>query len=271
MIRVATSGTGTIATNGIVSIRHAGVAVSTSNAGVLDVQASAATGAMTVVNIMATAASQTATNLLNVTQSGATLTAYTGSIASFTGGFSGGSSTGNVIGVTAVNTTAGDGVLLTNNALTVGSATLLHLVHTTSVLGAGTSMLSISSSSADTNTTTGTLVNLAQTGVAVATNMMMLTDSSTDTSARADISVKITSAAATLAVPVKLSNVALVSSYFVKLMTFTNGTQTCSMWMSDGTHTPNAALTGSTGDICLNGASGNSYICTATTTWAALS
>ena len=81
-IRVAVSGTGTLATNGVVSLRHAGIYTSTSNSGLLDVQASALVGTGTVVNFQSTAASQTTANILNITQSGATLTGYTGSIVS---------------------------------------------------------------------------------------------------------------------------------------------------------------------------------------------
>lgn len=179
MIRVTASGTGTIATNGIVSITHAGIYLSTSNVGLLDVAATALVGAGTVVHFSSTAASQTAAQILNVTQSGATLTAYTGTIASFVGGFSGSSSTGTIIGITAVSTTAGDALKITNNALTLGSGTLANLSHTTSVIGAGSSMLRITSTGVDTGTTTGTLIDLASTAATSAV-LMLVTSATLD-------------------------------------------------------------------------------------------
>ena len=42
-----------------------------------------------------------------------------------------------------------------------------------------------------------------------------------------------------------------------------------SLWVSDGT-TPNGNLTGATGDLCLNGPSGQPFKCTSTTTWVGL-
>lgn len=174
LVRVTASGTGTIATNGIVSITHAGVYVSTATAGLLDVRATALVGAGTVVNFVSSAASQTAANIMTITQSGATLTAYTGTIASFVGGFSGSSSTGTIIGVTAVSDTAGDALKITNNALTLGSGTLINLVHGTSVIGAGSSMLRITSTGADTGTTTGCLLDLAS-STATAGTLVLLT------------------------------------------------------------------------------------------------
>lgn len=167
LARFTASGTGTIAVSGavggIVSIRHAGIFLSTANAGVLDVRASALVGAGTLANFMVTSASQTAANIMNIEQSGATITAYTGSLLRVVGGFSGASSTGNIIGVTAVNDVAGDALLITNNALTLGAGTLINLVHGTSVLGAGSSMLRITSTGVDTGTTTGVLLDLAAT------------------------------------------------------------------------------------------------------------
>ena len=168
MVRVTTSGTGIIATNGIVSVRHAGIFTSTSNVGVLDVVASALVGAGTVVRFAATAASQTAAEILNITQSGATLTAYTGSIASVTAGFSGSSSTGSAVLITAVNDTAGDALKIVSNAVTLGAATLINLSHTTSILGAGSSMLRITSTGVDTGTTTGTMLDISATAAQAA-------------------------------------------------------------------------------------------------------
>ena len=174
MIRVTISGTGTVATNGLVAITHAGIFTSTSNAGVLNVSASAAVGAATLVNIAATAGSQTAVNLLNLVQSGASLTAYTGNLVSITGGFSGGSSTGNCLAITSVNTAAGSAIAITSNSTTSSTAGVVAISATalTSgvgmlITGSGTgvfltagALLSINASTA----TVGAAIKVASTG-----------------------------------------------------------------------------------------------------------
>lgn len=68
-------------------------------------------------------------------------------------------------------------------------------------------------------------------------------------------------------VPLEINNNAVVSTNFRRLIKDTNGGAT--IWGSDGT-TPNGNLTGSAGDICLNGDSGKAYYCTGTTNWTAM-
>lgn len=57
----------------------------------------------------------------------------------------------------------------------------------------------------------------------------------------------------------------VVSTNFRRLLKGNSST----IWESDTT-TPNGNLTGTAGDICLNGDSGNIYRCTGTTTWVAM-
>lgn len=291
LIRATASGTGTIATNGIVSIRHGGIFVSTANAGVLDVQASALVGAGTIVNIKSTADSQTAANLLNVAQSGSTLTAYTGSLATFTGGFSGASSTGSIMLITAVSDVAGDGLKIVNNALTLGAGTLINLSHTTSVIGAGSSMLRITSTGVDTGTTTGTMIDLAATAATTAHLMiitsatlttgqgikmtlngltsgsgMSIISSSADTTARGLIQLTSSSTSATGTSAIR-TTMALMSTHFRKIMTDSGAGIT--LWYGDGT-TGQGNLTGTAGDVLLNGGSNKPEYCTGTTNWTAL-
>lgn len=63
----------------------------------------------------------------------------------------------------------------------------------------------------------------------------------------------------------ELVNNYTTSSYFKKEMVLDGVT----VWKSDGTHTPNGNLSGTAGDICLNGDSGKIYYCTGTTNWVA--
>ena len=158
LLRMTTSTAGAVATNGICSIRATGAYTSTSNAGLLDVLASALVGTGTVVNIQATNGSQISNTALNVEQT-TTTTGYTGDFVRIVGTSTTGDS--NLIAVTCASTSAGDALSITGNGLVAGTSTLVNLIHGTSVLGAGNSMLRITSTGADTGTTTGCLVDLA--------------------------------------------------------------------------------------------------------------
>jgi fibronectin-binding autotransporter adhesin len=79
----------------------------------------------TLVKMYSNVASQTATTILDIAQAGATLTAFTDDVVSITGGFSGNSSTGSVLTVTGVNTTAGNTVKIDASAVTTGTGLLV--------------------------------------------------------------------------------------------------------------------------------------------------
>jgi hypothetical protein len=175
LFRATTSTAGAVATNGIISLRATGAYTSTSNVGLLDVAATATT-AGTVVHITSTSAGQTATQLLNVTASGYT-TGYTGNVVQITGASTTGAS--NTLALIGVNTTAGNVLSVVDNALTLGSGTLVNLSHTTSVIGAGSSMLRITSTGIDTGSTTGTMLDIAATAATTATLMMVTSASLT--------------------------------------------------------------------------------------------
>jgi len=316
LLRATTSTAGAVATNGIISFRATGAYTSTSNAGLLDVSASATT-AGTVVHITATSAGQTATQLLNVTASGYT-TGYTGNVVQITGcGTTGASNTLAVIGVnttagsivsitnasasqtgaelltvtqsgtttgftgnvasitsssttgagsglkiTMVNTTAGNGLSIVSNALTLGAATGILVSHTTSILGAGTSLVRISSTGVDTGTTTGTLLDLSQT--AAAGNVAaLITDASANASARTDLKINVTNAAAVATIPLEIQNAAVTgaNSKFKRIGKF--GTVTLYVGIDAGGNTGEGQLTGVAGDILFNGGSNKIEYCDA--------
>lgn len=123
----------------------------------------------TGLSLRTTGASQTSGSALAITQSGTT-TGYTGALLDVTGSSTTGS--GMVARFTGANTTAGKTVHIINNSLTNGSGVSLLVDHTTSVLGAGTSLARISSTSVDTGTTTGTLLDLSSTAATTATNFL---------------------------------------------------------------------------------------------------
>ena len=69
-------------------------------------------------------------------------------------------------------------------------------------------------------------------------------------------------------VPIFITQNAVVSTNFIKVINeSTTGT---TIWISDGSTSPNTALSAAAGDICLNGDSGNIYRCTGTTNWTAM-
>lgn len=206
LLRVITATTGAVATNGLVSIQASGAYTSTSNAGLLNVVASAITGTATVVNFQSTAAAQTATTVLNIASSGYT-TGYTGSVVTMTSASTTGA--GNILQVTGVATTAGDAVKIINNAITLGTATLLNLSHTTSVIGAGSSMLRITSTGIDTGTTTGTMLDISATAATSAVLAMI-----TGASLTSGVGLKIVLAALTTGSAIDTTGIAATKQNF---------------------------------------------------------
>jgi hypothetical protein len=261
LIRATSSTAGAISSNGAVSIRATGAFTSTT-VGYVDILATAA-AAGTVLSV-ANSAAQTSGIIFQVLQTGTT-TGFTGKVASITGSHTTG---GTTLLVTDVTTTTGDAVKIVSNALVAGTSTALNVAHTTSVLGAGNSLVRISSTGVDVGTTTGTLLDLAQT--AAAGNVAaLITDSSADVAARSILKLNITNAAAVLAIPLEVQNAAVVgaNSKFKLMGKF--GSVSLYVGIDAGGNDPNAQLTGVAGDVCFNGASNKPYYCTAApTTWA---
>jgi len=240
------------------------VATATTTGSGLTVNASALTTG-TAIAVTSSGASQTSANVVSIVQSGVT-TGFTGSVLQVTGASTTGS--GNTVGVIGVNTTTGDTVKVVNNALVAGTSTALLVSHTTSVLGAGNSMVRIASTGVDTGTTMGVLLDLSTTSAAGATQVL-LTDSSADTGARIGIYSKVTNTAAVLARPFQSSNVAVSNSKFTKHYVMTDGTKTVTIWLDQDGTDPQGTLSGTAGDMLLNGPSSKIYFCTGTTNWTA--
>ena len=112
----------------------------------------------TLVKMYSNVASQTATTILDIAQAGATLTAFTDDVVAITGGFSGNSSTGSVLTVTGVNTTAGNTVKIDASAVTTGTGLLV--------------------TSAGVIITTGELVSLVANGATTSTGVLRISATS---------------------------------------------------------------------------------------------
>ncbi|HSW66659.1 MAG TPA: hypothetical protein VLI54_05980 [Bacillota bacterium] len=152
LLKVSSTAVDAFTTGGLAVISSNQNFTTTANtAGLLNVSATA-TAAGTLVNIANSFATQTTSTALNVVQSGTT-TGFTGNFVNFTGSSTTG--TGNVVNITTVNTTAGNGLNLTANGITTGVGA--NLQHATSVLTTG-ALLKVSSTAVDAFTTGGLAV-----------------------------------------------------------------------------------------------------------------
>jgi hypothetical protein len=172
---------------------------------------------------------------------------------------------------------AGTQVLFTDTAITTGC--VLSLAHTTGVIANGGSMLRIGTTSVDTSTTTGVLLDLTASAATLG-NLVMLTSATLTTgsgivltlnglttgagllisSSSADASarglIKLVNSGAGALNPMILMTQVVQQTNFRKIWT-ESGTG-ISIWISDGT-SPNGNLTGVTGDVCLNGTAGATF------------
>ncbi len=203
--------------------------------------------------------------------------------------------TGKAIHIDATGTTQTDGILVhidsASTALT--STGRLLLVDHTGNAGVSTVIAEVASAAADetvifkvtssaalaagravqvsvASMTTGLAISVPNADALTTGGMLSLVSNSADATARNLTFVHNDHASAVGAVTLALRSDAVISTNFRKMRTESNGTQTCTFWLSDGSTSPNTALTGTAGDICFNGDSGKAYYCTGTTNWTAL-
>jgi hypothetical protein len=197
-LKVAASGTSAIDTNGVVNLVHSGAFTSTSNGGLLNVTANSTTAgvistysgtALTtgkVLNLVGGGATAlTSGNVLLVTgpSGAAALSGAAGGVVNLTA--AGAYTSSNNAGLLNLNagTATGPVQVITANGLTTGTGLLIP--HTTSVIASGGSLLRLSSSSADTGTTTGNLLDLSSSGTTTGnlTNIALSNNSQTSATA----------------------------------------------------------------------------------------
>ena len=112
------------------------------------------------------------------------------------------------------------------------------------------------------NTTTGAGGTLNAQG-----SVLSLTNSATQTAGTLADTVdvlKISQDADSTGNPISIAQNAVVSTNFRRLIKET--VTGITIWMGNG-NTPNAALSGTAGDVCFNGTSGQAFYCTGTTSW----
>lgn len=211
--------------------------------------------------------------------------------------------TGNLLTITANSATTAAGLLRINaNGLTDGKALIIassttgltstgrlfHVSHTGNA-GVSTVLAEVSSAAADETVvarisasaalalgvlldvsgaavTTGTLLDISDADALTTGTAVNIVSNSTSNGTRSLVRFVNDNTAATGTTPLYIQQDAVTSTNFKKLITL----GTFSIWTSDET-SPNTALSGTKGDICLNGsATGQAFWCTGTTNWTAL-
>lgn len=254
--------TGTIVTTG--EVLNIAANSATTSTGILRVSGTSLTDGF-AAEFTSGGASLTATGGgLNVLMGAAT--AGTGIALSTTGVYAG---TTGVLGITANSATTGTIGLITANGLTTGHALTLT---SSGVITTTGDMLAVTASGATSSTgvvrvttaalTTGAAVLITANALTSGT-ALSVTSSSTDTTAHGLVTLA-NSGAGSIAPLIKGTNAAVSTNYF-KFATVNSVT----IWIGAGT-TANGNLTGTAGDICLNGGSNKPEYCTGTTSWTAL-
>lgn len=165
--------------------------------------------------------------------------------------------------------TTGTSAILNEFKSAATDETIIAQVTASAALAAGVA-LKVSSAS-----TTGTAVAIASTAGTTG-GSLTVTDSSADTGTRSAVTVAVSNAAASGATPLTLTaanaTVPLVagtatvqSTHFFRFAKINGVT----LWVGDGT-TANGALTGTAGDMLINGGANKPEYCTGTTSWTAL-
>lgn len=265
-----------LTTGTVLSLTSTGTIVTTGE--VLNIAANSATTATGLLRVSGTGltdgfAAEFTSGGANLTASGGVLnvlmgaaTVGTGIKLSTTGVYTG--STG-LLGITANSATTGSIAVITGNGLTTGHALTLT---SSGVITTTGDMLAVTASGATTSTgvvrvttaalTTGSAVTITANALTSGTGLTV-SSSSTDTTAHG--LVTLTNSGAGSIAPLILGTNAAVSTHFYKFATSNSVT----IWIGDGT-TANGALTGTAGDILINGGSNKPEYCTGTTNWTAL-
>lgn len=155
----------------------------------------------------------------------------------------------------------GTSAILSEFASAAGDETIIHQITASGVLAAGVaSKISVASM------TTGTALAINNADALTTGLIADLISNSSDATARTLVNIKNDNTAAVGTIPLVITQDAPTSTNYFKGIKVNGFT----IWAGNGT-TPNGNLSGTTGDLLIGGDSGKAYICTATTTWAALS
>ncbi len=174
-----------------------------------------------------------------------------------------------LLALTAASATTGSIAVLTANGLTTGHGLVLT---SSGVIATTGDLLTVTASGATTSTgvvrittaalTTGAAVLITANALTSGTALSVVS-TSTDTTAHGLVTLSNTGVGSIASLI--NGTTAAVSTHFYKFATINSVT----IWIGDGT-TANGALTGTAGDLLINGGSNKPEYCTGTTSWTAL-
>lgn len=282
---VGPSGAAAIETTGVVSFSVAGNYTSVTGGAILNVSG-AATTAGTLMNITCTAI--TSGVGLAITSSGTGITS--GSLLRCTSATTGAVATNGIVSLVAsgnYTSTTTVGALLNVSAAATTGGTILNVLGTAltdgkalNVTGAGaytgTGFVTITPSGLTTGAgvcvttaalTTGQALSVVLGTTTTSGNGIKVYDNSADTTERGLLYVVSDNTAATGAVPLLIKQDSVNNTNYRKLIKESNSGIT--IWMGNG-NGANGVLTGTAGDILINGASNKPEYCTGTNVWVAL-
>lgn len=170
------------------------------------------------------------------------------------------SSATGAICIEAENDSTGDTVVIDHNGIT-GKALYIDAESTTQTGG----VVDI-----DLNTvTTGTGIDIGNADALTTGKILNLVSNSSDTGTRSLVFIKNTHTSASAATPLEIDQRYATSTNYFRIAKYTSSSGTVTLWIGNGT-TANGTLSGTAGDILLNGGSNKPEYCTGTTNWTAL-
>lgn len=164
--------------------------------------------------------------------------------------------TGTVESISANGLTTGHALVVTSSGVIVTTGDLLAV--TASGATTSTGVVRVTTAALTTGSAVTVVANALTSGSA-----LTVTSSSTDTTAHGLVTLT-NSGTGSIASLIKGTNAA-ISTHFFKFATVNSVT----IWIGDGT-TANSALSGTAGDLLINGGSNKPEYCTGTTNWTAL-
>lgn len=161
----------------------------------------------------------------------------------------------------------GTSAVLSEFASAANDETVVLRVTASAALALGT-LLDLSGASV----TTGTILDMGGLDALTTGTVVNVASNSSSNGTRTLVNILNDHASATGTTPLFIQNDAVTGtgSKFVKILAGAQSTKTVTIWLSIDATTPNGALTGVAGDICLNGPSSVPFYCTGTTNWTAL-
>lgn len=204
---------------------------------------------------------------------GSAFSTGTGALYAGAGSFTHSGTTTNAFYVQADSITTGAGAYIYSNSSSNSSRYLTYIVND-HASATGTTALYVRN---DSTNAVATFVGGATTNPAVYIGADALTtgsalsvnSNSASTSSFVLCAISNLNSSATGAIPLAIANLAPTATNFFRMMYLGGNSGANYLWKANGV-TPNGALSGTVGDICIGADSGKAYYCSSGTTWVAM-